>query len=145
MGAHELPVRIAVRDPLPGVALALQSGRDERVRPATTTDTVVTFDFTVRVDLPADGGPPRFHGPFTQGPPRERFVYIGVGKRAGQPGSCWDRRAKVPLDGITADQVREVLERGGVLRVSFAGRGKDGTPTCATVKLPPDAWAVERG
>ena len=143
-GAHELPLRIAVRHPLPGVALALQSGRDDRVMPTSETDTMVTFDFVVRVDLPADDGPPRFHGPFTQGPPHGRFVYIGVGQRAGQPESCWDRRAKVPIGGITAEQVADVLAHGGRLAVAFEGRGRDGGPTCASVKLEEGDWTVEQ-
>lgn len=132
-----------MRQPLPGVALALQSGRDDRVMPTSTSDTLVTFDFMVRVDLPADGGPPRFHGPFTHGPPRERFVYITVGKRAGQPQSPWDRRAKVPLGGITAAQVREALTGGRMVSLAFAGRGKDGGPACATVRLEEGDWTVQ--
>lgn len=139
-GTHELPLRIEVRDPVPGVALALQRGRDEVVPPTSVTAAAATFDMSVRADLPNDNGPVGFYGPFTQGPPSGRFVYVTVGKRAGQPGSCWDRRAKVPLGGITAAQVREALETGGVLAVAFDGRGKDGTPTCATVKLGEGAW-----
>jgi hypothetical protein len=139
-GTHELPLRIEVRDPVPGVALALQRGRDEVVPPTSATAAAVTFDLSVRVDLPRGDGPVRFYGPFTQGPPGGRFVYVTVGKRARQPRSPWDRRAKVPLGGITAAQVREVLETGGVLAVAFEGRGKDGTPTCATVKLGEGAW-----
>lgn len=143
-GAHELPLRVIVRGPLPGVALALQSGRDELVMPASTSDTQVTFDLTARVDLPEGDGPMGFHGPFIRGPPRERFVHITMGKRAGQPESCWDRRAKVPLAAIAVAQVREALRTGGMLAVSFEGRGRGGGPTCASVKLPAGPWMVRR-
>lgn len=141
-GAHELPLRIEVQHPVPGVALMLQSGRDELIPPTASSDTLVRFDLVVRVDLPKGDGSPGFYGPFTQGKPQERFVYICVGKRAGQPRSEWDRRAKIPLGGITTAQVREVLAKGGVLAVAYAGRGRDGSPTCATVKLPAGAWRV---
>lgn len=138
-GAHELALRIVVRDPVPGVALALQRGSDEHVPPTSVTSEAVTFDLTVRVDVPPGDGAPLFYGPFTQGPPTSRFVYIGVGQRAGQPTSPWDRRIKVPLGGITAGQVRAAIASGGVLTSTFGGRGKDGTPVCATVKV--GAWA----
>ncbi|HPF61358.1 MAG: hypothetical protein KC544_11510 [Gemmatimonadetes bacterium] len=141
-GAHELPLRIEVTNPLPGVALVLQSGKDGSVPPTATSSAKVTFDFTVRVDLPDDDGTPTFYGPFTQGPPHGRFVYICVGKRAGQYASPWDRRAKIPLGGITATQVREALAIGGRLALAYPGVGRDGGPTCATVKLPGDAWRV---
>jgi hypothetical protein len=143
-GAHELPLRIVVTDRVPGVALALQRGTDEIVPPTSVSQEQVTFDLIVRVDLPASEGRVGFYGPFAQGPPSGRFVYITVGQRAGQPSSPWDRRAKVPLGGITAAQVREALKSGRMLTVAFAGRGKDGTPTCATVKLAPDSWTVLR-
>ncbi len=141
-GEHELSLRIEVRDPIPGVALVLQRGKDEIVRPTATSATQVTFDFTVRVDVPPGDAPLGFYGPFTQGKPDERFVYVCVGKRAGQPQSAWDRRAKIPLTGITKAQVREGLAKGGVLAVAYPGRGRDGGPTCATVKLPAGAWRV---
>lgn len=138
-GAHELALRIVVRDPVPGVALALQRESDEHVPPTSVTSEAVTFDLTVRVDVPEGEGPVPCYGPFTQGPPSARFVYIGVGQRAGQPASPWDRRIKVPLSGITARQVRSALASGDVLTATFGGRGKDGTPVCATVKV--GAWA----
>jgi hypothetical protein len=49
----------------------------------------------VRVVATATGGY-TLRGPAAQGPPA-RFVYVHSGTRAGQVGSCWDRRAKVPL------------------------------------------------
>jgi hypothetical protein len=128
-----------VKGPVPGVALALQRGSDEHVPPMSTTPDAVTFALTVRVDIPGGDGAPQFCGPFTQGPPSARFVYLGVGQRAGQPSSPWDRRIKVPLAGITAGQVRAAIASGGVLTATFGGRGKDGTPVCATVRAV--TWA----
>lgn len=138
---HLVPLRIVVRDPVPDVELRLQSGQSDLVRPTTASLAAVVFDFPVRIALPDGEGPVGFYGPFTQGPPSQRFVYINAGKRAGQPGSCWDRRAKIPLTGIGAALVRRVLELpGSILEVSIAGRDRNNGPVCASVKLAPDAW-----
>ena len=74
--------------------------------------------------------------PFSQGPPSGRFVYVNSGTLAGQKGSCWSRRAKVPLTGITWDDLDAV--RCGPVRVleaSIHGTGRDGGPACASVPL----------
>ncbi len=50
-------------------------------------------------------GPPNFAGPTSQGPPNGRFIYIDIGKSAGQFDSCWQRRIKIPLETITLDMI----------------------------------------
>jgi hypothetical protein len=69
-------------------------------------------------------------GPFVQGPPRQRFIYVDIGTYAGQTDSCWSRRLKIPLDGIQS----KFILAGGVLEARVPGTGRDGGPTCATVK-----------
>ena len=139
----ELPLRITVVDPLPGVWLRLQSGRGDLVEPVVSTSSEVSFDFTVRVGDPQADGRPTFLGPCTQGPPRGRFVYINAGSLAGQSSTEWNRRAKIPLGDISPEQVSAVLERpGSFLEVRYPGRGRDGGPTCASVRLPPGAWLL---
>jgi hypothetical protein len=140
----ELALRIVVDHPIPGVKLRLQRGRDELVAPTSESESAVAFDFTVRVGLPGRGGRPSFLGPFTQGAPAARFVYVNAGQNAGQHDSPWSRRAKVPLTDITTAQVEQALESGARLEVHYPGRGRDGGPTCATVHLPPGAWQVRR-
>jgi len=143
--SSQLPLRITVVDPVPGVWHRLQSGKSDLVQPVVDTAAAISFDFTVRVGELLPGGGLNFLGPCTQGPPRERFVYVCVGKHAGQPGTAWDRRAKIPLGGISQEQVAAVLkEPGGFLEVRYPGRGRDGGPTCATVRLPAGAWTIRR-
>ncbi len=57
------------------------------------------------------------------------------GYGAGQPGTAWDRRAKVPLRGITSSLLQEALDSGRLIEARIAGTGKDGGPACATVPL----------
>jgi hypothetical protein len=61
-----------------------------------------------------------------------------VGTCAGQLGSPWTRRVKVPLTGITWKQVDAA--NGGLLEAAYEGAAKDGSPACATVKLI-KAWS----
>jgi len=141
----ELHLRITVVDPVPGVWLRLQSGRAELIEPVVETASEVSFDFTVRVGPPQPDGSPNFLGPCTQGSASERFVYVTAGTRAGQPGTAWNRRAKIPLRGISSKQISAALkEPGTIIEVRYPGRAKDGGPTCASVRLPPDAWVLRR-
>ena len=54
-----------------------------------------------------DDGLPNFLGPLTHGPTTGRFIYINIGKSAGQFDSCWERRLKIPLDGITWEMIEK--------------------------------------
>jgi len=70
---------------------------------------------------------PNFAGPFVQGPAGERFVYVDIGTYADPANTCWSRRLKLPLSGITWDMLRS----GKVLVAHIPGAGKDGGPSCA--------------
>jgi hypothetical protein len=89
-------------------------------------------------------GLPNFTGPFAQGPPDGRFVYIDVGTCAGQHDTPWSRRMKIPLQGITWPLVRKALAKPGYrLTARIPGTGRDGGPSCATVR-PLGDWEVTR-
>ncbi|HUD98875.1 MAG TPA: DUF5990 family protein, partial [Bryobacteraceae bacterium] len=83
----------------------------------------LAFEFTVGVKAGRGGAAPVFTGPLVQGPPGQRFVYLDIGTYAGQADSCWSRRLKVPLGGISAEMTvsRAVLET----RVPGTGRTAD--------------------
>lgn len=131
----ELPVRIIVRRPPPGVALAVQRGRAELLEPSERTGDAVVFDFRVRVREMTAADGPRFLGEYAQGPPAARFVYVNSGTSAGEAASCWTRRAKVPLAGISWPMIQAAVQTpGGRVETGFAGTGADGGPACATVK-----------
>jgi Family of unknown function (DUF5990) len=127
-------LRIVVVDPPPGVAWALQLGKSELRPPIRASAKEVVFEFEVNVDGTTKTGGVRFLGPAVQGPPDGRFVYLSSGKRAGTPGSCWDRRAKIPLGGITAAILAKV-NATRVLEARITGRARDGGPACASVPI----------
>lgn len=136
----ELRLRIVIDDPVPGVALAVQSGKTGAatlLSPTKATAKATVFDVAIAASRADDGGV-RLLGPIVQGPPAARFLYIGVGQYAGQAGTTWARRIKFPLDGITWTMV-ERLKPGQRLTAHIHGRDKKGDPACASVKLT-EAW-----
>jgi len=142
----ELPLRIVVDQPIPGVALALQLGsgvKFDLVGPVQASVDALVFDLDINVDGSNAVGEPRLLGRFVQGPPTARFVYINVGASAGQIGSPWQRRVKVPLGAITWQAI-EQLSPGERLTAHIASRGRDGTPACATVPILPPGWMPRR-
>lgn len=141
----DLPLCIVVEEPVRGLALALQRGQAGKATllpPARNASAAVAFEFDVTVDGSLPDGRPRLLGPFVQGPPDARFVYLAVGKRAGQVESTWDGRVKVPLGGLGWDQI-EGLPPKGRLVARIAGQSPKGGPALASVRLLPPGWAAQ--
>lgn len=136
-------LRIKVLKPIRGVALMLQKGKDGTTPPSSSSAAEVTFECTARAR--PMGKTIRWMGEYVQGPVTDRFIYVTVGKRAGQADSPWDRRAKIKLGSITPAQVRQIAEGSGrVLEARFDGVGRDGGPSCATVPLIDGVWSIAR-
>ena len=143
----ELKLRIVLERPPAGVDFGLQKGKGSRYETIQTRRSAakdLMFEFPVGVHDRGKGEGADFRGPFVQGPRDGRFVYIDIGTYAGQTDSCWSRRLKVPLSGITWKMVERVLGDGrAVLETRVPGTGRDGGPSCATVK-PFPGWRVVR-
>jgi hypothetical protein len=129
-----LKLRIVLLQPPEAVDFGLQKGRGaayETVHKQRSIGEDLVFEFDVDVKPGPD-----FGGPFVQGPKGERFVYIDIGTMAGQADSCWTRRFKAPLKGIT----QAMVDSGATLEARVTGTGRDGGPTCATPK-PFAGWS----
>jgi hypothetical protein len=138
----DLTLRIVLQHSTPGVVYGLQKGKGSNYEPIqkqTSNSTDLIFEFTVQVKDGEDGNLV-FLGPFTQGTPQERFVYIDIGTYAGQTDTPWSRRLKIPLFGITKELIGK-LSDGKTLTTKVPGSGRDGSPGCATVK-PFDGWKI---
>ena len=139
----DLRIRITVERPPAGAAIQVQRGRDKLLPPTGSNRQSLSYDLVVRLGTPRTPGGLRFLGEFVHGPTDERFVYVCSGARAGQPESCWDRRANGALGTITSSQIRRVLaDNRLVLEARIAGTARDGGPMCATVPLLGDGWTV---
>ena len=145
---RELTLRIVLEKPPRDVDFGLQKGRGsnyETIQKQRCEGKDLTFEFTVRVKGDNKAAAPNFLGSFVQGPPSERFIYIDIGTYAGQTGTGWSRRLKVPLRGITWDMIDRVsADEQSLLETRVPGTGKDGSPTCATVKPFPGWKLVSR-
>lgn len=128
MSDTPITLRLTIADPVPGVRYSLQKD-DAPFEPVTATDGSLSFDVPVRLS-----DDDRFLGPFVrrEGPQR-RFVYIRIGQSAGDHADTWSRRAKIDIHDIPADLLARARD-GSVLEAVLPGRGKDGSPTCATVR-----------
>lgn len=139
-------LRVIVVDPPPGVAFQMQRGRFDLLAPSLNRDGVISFNISLRLGTTLTDGRPNFLGEFAHGTPHDRFLYVNSGSRAGQPDSCWDRRAKVKLSSIDNALIERVLAdtRGVVLEARFLGTARDGGPSCATVPLLDGGWTLVR-
>ena len=140
-----VPLRIVLVDPPPGVDFGIQEGKGNDYKTISVQRSKagkLTLECSITVRGNRADGSPNFSGLIAQGPPTGRFIYIDIGKSAGQFDSCWQRRIKIPLEGITWEMIDTVLEKPKrVLQGTIPGTGKDGGPSCATVK-PIDGWKV---
>ena len=135
MADTPITLRLTVADPVPGVRYSLQKD-DAPFEPVTATEAPLSFDVPIRL---ADDN--RVLGPFVRREGKERrFIYIRIGQSAGDHATALNRRAKIDIHDIPAallDQARA----GKALEVVLPGRGKDGTPACATVR-PVKGWTA---
>lgn len=140
-----VPLRIVLVDPPPGVDFGIQEGKGNDYKTIAIQRSKkgnLTLECNITVKGNRADGSPNFGGSIAQGPPTGRFIYVDIGKSAGQFDSCWQRRIKIPLDGITWEMIDSVLEKSKrLLQATIPGTGKDGGPSCATVK-PIDGWKV---
>jgi hypothetical protein len=128
----EIPMRIVIENPVPGVLHSLQTGDTGILDPKRSqAGEPLVFDFPVRV---APG--PKFFGDQVrrEGPTR-RFVYIRIGQSAGDHGTSITRRMKIDVHDIPQDLLDRAMAGEGVVELTVNGTGKDGTPACATVKV----------
>jgi hypothetical protein len=143
---HELTFRVVLGAPPAGIDYGVQVGRGavyEVSEKQRSTGKDLRFEFAVGL---ATRRPalPDFRGSVVQGPRGQRFVYLDIGTYAGQADSCWSRRLKIPLTGITRTMLDEALaDPRMVLETRVPGTGRDGGPSCATVK-PFDGWTLTR-
>ena len=142
--SKEISLRIVLQNSVNGILYGLQKGKGpkyETVKAQLGNGQDLTFDFTVHVKE-ANGLLPTIAGPFVQGPAGNRFIYIGTGSYAGQPGASWSGRMKVPL---SEDTFQNTLsdEANSCLYCIVPGRNEDGKPVFATVK-PFAGWSVRK-
>ena len=141
-GASDILLKLSVVAPPKGVAHALQGKDGEIVDAKVSTGRTLVFNIPVRLEEGKSGW--RWLGDFVRtegrtGAKSRRFVYVGIGKHAGQPDAHWDRRAKVDLPKVAAAMIAKAKAGKLMLAGSYAGTDAKNEPACATVKVE---WVV---
>jgi hypothetical protein len=81
-------------------------------------------------------------GPYIQGPPGGRFIYLSWGTVDDARGFTLFRRAKLWLDAIPVTVIENALELGLLVgRLGLTDR--QGNPLCAGVRAPLIEWSAE--
>ena len=143
---RQVTLRVIVEKPPGGVDFGVQEGHGNDYKTVQTqrfTKEDLRFEFPIRVKE-STNGQPNFLGPFAQGPASGRFIYLDIGTYAGQTDTHWSRRLKIPLAGITWPMIEQASDASVVIETRVAGTGKDGGPTCGTVK-PFSGWTLSDG
>lgn len=141
---REITLRVIVKSPPAGVDFGVQEGHGndyKTVQKQRFTKQDLRFEFPVRVKESKDGQP-NFLGAFAQGPANGRFIYLDIGTYAGQTDTHWGRRLKIPLAGITWRMIEQAAKASSVMEICVPGTGRDGGPTCGTVKEVISGWMV---
>lgn len=81
-------------------------------------------------------------GPFVQGRPGDRFVYLSWGTVDAAGGFTMFRRAKLMFDGVDAATLALAAASGGALVATLGLTLPDGTPLCAAVRPPRVTWSA---
>lgn len=81
-------------------------------------------------------------GPFIQGPPGGRFIYLSWGSVDAEGVFSMFRRAKLLLADVPAD-IMAAAPTSGVLVGRLRLTDANGQPLCASVRPPQIQWAAE--
>jgi hypothetical protein len=137
----ELQIILTVTAPLANVVFAVQHGRDGLLPPYASTAERISFALTVTLGPTLADGSFNFRGPFAQGTPADRFIYVNAGTYAGQADTPWARRAKIKLAGIPRHLVETAAgDADSAIEGRIDGTARDGGPVCATVHPPSIRW-----
>ncbi|MEP7237797.1 MAG: DUF5990 family protein, partial [Ferruginibacter sp.] len=141
----DISVKIILEKPPANVDFGIQKGsgsKYETIQKQKSVGEDLQFAFTITVKIKPEGSAD-FAGPIVQGNLNGRFIYIDIGTYAGESGSLWGRRLKIPLRGITSAMIEKLSADSGILETKVPGTGKDGGPNCATVK-PFSGWYLSK-
>jgi hypothetical protein len=122
------------------VGVQRRGKRDELldVVPGDAPGVTWTLDAVVKS---APDGRADFSGPYIQGPPGGRFIYLNWGT-VDNPGEFQlFRRAKLWLDAVPPEVLRSAAERG-VLVGRLGLTDRKGHPLCAAVRPPLIEWSA---
>ena len=143
---YQVSLQVVLVAPPSGLDYGLQYGKGndyQTIQKQRSTGQDLGFDCKVTVKENREDGLPNFVGHLTQGPATGRFIYVDIGKYAGQLNASFDGRIKIPLSGITWDLIHQVAaDPKSTIQARLPGTAKNGGPSCATLH-PIEGWKVQ--
>jgi Family of unknown function (DUF5990) len=100
----------------------------------------VAWDLDCR-EATVTGGALDARGPYLQGGPGRRFIYLSWGEVNESGGFTMFRRAKLWLDGVGADTAQAAVATGR-LTARLGLTDTKGHPLCAAVRPPKVTWSA---
>lgn len=121
------------------VGVPRRNRRDELLGlvPGDSAEVTWTFDC---IPTPSEAGID-IRGPYIQGPPGGRFVYLSWGTVDDAGTFTLFRRAKLWLEAVPASVVELAMERG-ILVGRLGLTDSTGNPLCASVRPPMIEWSA---
>jgi hypothetical protein len=99
----------------------------------------VVAEWDLECTATEDGSGVDLKGPFLQGGPGARFVYLSWGMVDDAGAFAMFRRAKLMLDGVPPDVLRRAVD-SGMLIGRLGLTDEKGNPRCAAVRPPLIQW-----
>jgi hypothetical protein len=130
----------------PAGHLGIHVGVQRRTKPAellglTPGDaTAATWTLEAVVAAGPDGGAD-LRGPYIQGPPGGRFIYLNWGTVDDSGEFTMFRRAKLRLEAVPPEVIASAAERG-VLVGRLGLTDPKGNPVCASIRPPLIEWSA---
>ncbi len=120
------------------VRLGIQKGKDV-IEDVLAEAAEITFTCLLRVERNSETGKPNFLGPYAQGTPQVRFLYLCWGERKA---GAWEGfgRAKIHLKAIAWDDVAQSVATGEPIEAIIKMTDKKGNPIYASVREDQISW-----
>jgi hypothetical protein len=123
-----------------GLRLGIQKGK-EVIEDVPANVKSVTFLCPLRVERNAKTGAPNFLGPYAQGTPEERFIYLCWGDRKNELwAGCG--RAKVQLKHLDWKTIEKAISTGDPIEATIKMTDKKGGPVCASLREENIEWRI---
>ena len=126
--------------PIEPVYLGIQKG-NEVIKAVPANRRQVTFRPEFKIARQPDGSP-NFLGSFAKGTPQERFFYLSWGVMNAVGAFEMFRRAKIHLNHLSWEQVRQALSNHRPLKVVIDMTHKKGGPLCASIREDRADWQL---
>ncbi|MEZ4865541.1 MAG: DUF5990 family protein [Caldilineaceae bacterium] len=122
------------------VRLGIQKGKDV-IEDVSAAAAEIVFTCLLRVAKNSETGKPNFLGPYAQGTPQARFIYLCWGERMDGAWAGFGR-TKIHLQEIPWHSVEASIATGNAIEATIKMTNKKGAPLFASVGKENITWKL---